>query len=173
MSSITIATPYQHRGFLYVSSGYVGDPLRPLYAIRAGAEGDISLSGDELSNASIVWSDPTGGPYNPTTLAYDGILYVLYDRGLMAAYKANDGSEVYSKKRIPNGRAFTSSPWAYNGKVFCLNEDGTTFVIKAGEQFEVLRSNPLGEDEMGMATPAIVGDRLLIRTAARLYCIQR
>ncbi len=173
MSSITIATPYQHRGLLYVSSGYVGDPLRPLYAIRAGAKGDISLSGDKTSNASIVWSNPTGGPYNPTTLAYDGILYVLYDRGLMAAYNADDGSEVYSKKRIPNGRAFTSSPWAYDGKLFCLNEDGTTFVIKTGEQFEVLRSNPLGEDDMGMATPAIVGDRLLIRTAARLYCIQR
>lgn len=173
MSSITIATPYQHQGLLYVSSGYVGDKLRPLYAIRPGAEGDISLPGDQTANASIVWSDQTGGPYNPSTIAYDGIVYVLYDRGLMAAYNASDGTEVYSKKRIPKGRAFTSSPWAYDGNLFCLNEDGTTFVLKTGKEFELLHTNTLAEDDMGMATPAIVGNRLLIRTAARIYCIQR
>jgi outer membrane protein assembly factor BamB len=98
---------------------------------------------------------------------------VLYDQGFLAAYDATDGSEIYSKTRIPNGRAFTSSPWAYDGKVFCLNEDGTTFVIKAGKEFELLGTNSLAEDDMGMATPAIAGDRLLIRTSARLYCLQR
>ena len=55
--------------------------------------------------------------------------------------------------------------------MFCLNEDGVTFVIKAGETFEVLHTNPLAEDDMGMATPIVVGDKLLIRTTARLYCI--
>jgi hypothetical protein len=73
---------------------------------------------------------------------------------------------------VPNGRAFTSSPWAYDGKVFCLNEDGVTFVLKSGEQFEVLHTNSLAEDDMCLATPAIVGDRLLIRTSARVYCIR-
>ena len=173
MSSITIATPYQFNGLLYISSGYVGDQSRPLYAIRPGAMGDVSLQGDETSNDSIAWSQPTGGPYNPTTLAYDGIIYVLYDFGFLAAYSADDGSEIYSKKRIPRGRAFTSSPWAYDGKIFCLNEDGTTFVFKAGEEFDLLHTNELAEDDMGMATPAIVGDRLLIRTAARIYCIRQ
>jgi hypothetical protein len=57
--------------------------------------------------------------------------------------------------------------------VFCLNEDGVTFVVKAGDQFELLHTNTLAEDDMGMATPAIVGDRLLIRTAARMYCIRQ
>ena len=75
-------------------------------------------------------------------------------------------------QRLPNGRAFTSSPWAYGGKVFCLNEDGETIVLKAGDQFEVLHTNELAEDDMCMATPAIAGDRLLIRTSARLYCVQ-
>ncbi len=69
-----------------------------------------------------------------------------------------------------SGGAFTSSPWAYNGKVFCLNEEGKTFVIAAGEKFELLRINPL--DEMAQATPAIVGDRLLLRTESRLYSIR-
>lgn len=173
MSSITIATPYEHAGLLYVSSGYVGDKSRPLYAIRPGAAGDISLKGNQTSNASIAWSQPKGAPYNPSTLAYDGIIYVLYDQGFLATYDAANGSEIYSKKRIPKGRAFTASPWAYDGKLFCVNEHGTTFVIKAGSQFELLRNNPLAADDMVMATPAIAGDRLLIRTTARLYCVRR
>ncbi|MEE2937749.1 MAG: PQQ-binding-like beta-propeller repeat protein, partial [Planctomycetota bacterium] len=172
MSSITIATPYQYDGLLYVSSGYVGDPSRPLYAIRPGAKGDISLQDEQTSNEWIAWSQPTGAPYNPSTITYDGIVYVLYDFGFMMAYKADDGSEVYSKKRIPKGRAFTASPWAYDGKIFCLNEDGLTIVIQAGDEFKVLETNTLAEDDMGMATPAIVGNRLLIRTSARIYCIQ-
>lgn len=172
MSSITIATPYTSNGLLYISSGYVGDSNRPLYAIRPGAEGDITLGGFDSSNESIAWSQPTGGPYNPSTLSYDGIVYVLYDQGFLATYDAVDGSEIYSKKRIPGGRAFTSSPWAYGGNVFCLNEDGETFVFKAGKTFEFLRKNSLASDDMAMATPAIAGDRLLIRTAARLYCIK-
>jgi outer membrane protein assembly factor BamB len=173
MSSITIATPYEQDGLLYLSSGYVMDDSRPLYAIRPGAGGDITLSGDESSNDWIAWSRPQGAPYNPTTLVYRGIVYVLHDRGLLAAYDAADGSEIYRRQRIPDGRAFTASPWAYDGKVFCLNEDGVTFVIRAGTQFEILRTNTLAEDDMGMATPALSGDRLLIRTAARVYCIRK
>lgn len=173
MSSITIATPYEHEDLLIVSSGYVGDPSRPLYAIRPGATGDISLIDEESSNKFIAWSQPTSAPYNPSTIAYAGVIYVLHDRGLMAAYDAKTGEEIYSKQRIPKGREFTSSPWAYDGKLFCLNENGETFVIRAGREFELLHTNTLMEDDMGMATPAIVDNHLLIRTAARLYCIKQ
>ena len=69
------------------------------------------------------------------------------------------------------GASFTSSPWAYNGKVFALSEQGDTYVIRAGADYEVLGVNRL--DEMAMASPAIVGDRLLIRTATRLYSIRK
>ena len=75
-------------------------------------------------------------------------------------------------QRLPDGRAFTSSPWAYASKVFCVNEDGLTFVLRAGDRFELLHTNALAEDDMCMATPAIAGDRLLIRTTARIYCIR-
>lgn len=173
MSSITIATPYEYDGLLYVSSGYVLDKSKPIYAIRPGAQDDISLEDDNDSNEWVVWSQPQAGPYNPSTIAYDGIVYVLYDMGFFAAYDASNGEVIYSKKRIPKGRAFTSSPWAYGGKIFCLNEDGETFVIKAGDEFEILHTNPLLEDDMGMATPAIAGDRLLIRSSARLYCVRQ
>jgi outer membrane protein assembly factor BamB len=172
MSSITIATPFQHEGLLYVSSGYVLDPSRPIYAIRPGAAGDISLEEGETSNDFIAWSQPRAAPYNPSSLLYDGRLYVLYDRGLVAAFRADDGSTIYGQQRLPEGRAFTSSPWAYDGKIFCLNEDGVTFVLRAGDEFELLHTNALADDDMCMATPALAGDRLLIRTAARLYCIQ-
>ncbi|MCP5113085.1 MAG: hypothetical protein GY953_19830, partial [bacterium] len=69
------------------------------------------------------------------------------------------------------GAAFTSSPWAYNGKLFSISEEGKTYVIAAGTEFKVLHVNPL--EEMALATPAIVGDRLLIRTASRLYSIRQ
>ncbi|MCC2667572.1 MAG: outer rane biosis protein [Armatimonadetes bacterium] len=171
MSSITIATPYAADGLLYVSSGYVGSPLRPLYAIRPGAEGNISLGREERSNRFIAWCDWRGAPYNPSTLAYDGRLYVLFDRGLFGAYRAKEGTPLFDKERIPNGANFTASPWAYDGKVFCLSEEGTTFVIRGSDRFEVLRTNTLAEDDMCMSTPAIAGNRLLIRTSSRLYCI--
>jgi len=172
MSGIAIPTPHAGDGLLFVSSGYVGDKLRPLYAIRPGASGDITLQPDKTSNEFIAWSNPTAGPYNPSPLFYDGRLYVLYDRGTMNCFDAKSGKVIYDRQFLPGGLAFTSSPWAAKGKVFCLNEDGVCFVLAAGDKFELLGTNHLADDDMCMATPALVGDRLLIRTAARLYCIR-
>ena len=173
MSSITIATPFEHNGLLYVTSGYVGDrKSRPIYAIKPGATGDISLSKDETSNASIAWCQKMAGPYNPSTLIYDDRLWVLYDFGFIASFNPTTGEPICDKERIPQGRAFTTSPWGYDGKVFCLNEDGVTYVIDSADEFSILHQNTLAEDDMAMASPAIVGDRLLIRTSARLYCIR-
>jgi outer membrane protein assembly factor BamB len=172
MSSITIATPFQVDDLLYVSSGYVMDPKRPVYAIKPGANGDISLTEGQKNNQFIAWSQPQAAPYNPSTLVYNQRLYVLYDRGTLGCLNAKDGSEVYKMKRLQGGSSFTTSPWAYDGKVFCLSEEGKTVVVKAGDEFEILHTNSLAEDDMGMASPAIVGDRLIIRTSARIYCIR-
>jgi len=73
---------------------------------------------------------------------------------------------------LPEGFAFTSSPWAAGGRVFCLNESGVCYVLRAGDTFELLHTNRLADDDMCMATPAMAGDRLLIRTSARLYCLR-
>ena len=105
--------------------------------------------------------------------SYRHNILVLYDFGFMACFDTADGAPIFKRQRIPNGRAFTSSPWAYGGLVFCLNEDGVTNVIKVGEDLEILHANELAEDDMAMATPAIVGQRLLIRPAARIYCIEK
>ena len=172
MSSITIATPYEHQGLLYVSSGYVADRnSRPIYAIKPGAEGDISLQGDATANEWIVWCNKLDAPYNPSTLIYNDRLYALYDFGFITCFDPRDGATIFEKQRIPQGRAFTASPWGYDDKVFCLNEDGVTFVMQAGDELQFLHENTLAEDDMAMSTPAIAGDRLLIRTAARIYCI--
>lgn len=78
--------------------------------------------------------------------------------------------EIYGKQRIASGaRAFTSSPRAYDGKIFCLSEDGDAFVIQAGPEFEVLGKNSLGE--ICMATPAIARRILIIRTESALFRI--
>ena len=126
-----------------------------------------------LSSESIAWSVPKGAPYNPSTLVYHGRMYVLYDAGLFACFDSATGKEIYSRQRIPNGRAFTSSPWAYGDKIFCLNEEGQTFVIQAGDEFKILHTNEFESDDMGMASPAILRDRVLIRTATRIYCIAK
>jgi outer membrane protein assembly factor BamB len=173
MSSITIAMPYEYDGLLYISSGYVLDGVRPIYAIRPGALGDITLDKDATSSDSVAWCAKTAGPYNPSTIIYNNLLYVLYDQGFFACFEPKTGQEVYKKQRIPDGKAFTASPWAYGDKIFCLNEDGVCFVMRTGSEFEILGTNTLGEDDMCMATPAMVGDRLLIRTAARVYCMRK
>ncbi|NOY41536.1 MAG: PQQ-binding-like beta-propeller repeat protein [Planctomycetes bacterium] len=171
-SSIIIPTPFATDGLLYVASGYVLNPRKPVYAIQPGAEGDITLAQDETSNDAIRWSQSKAGPYNTSPLVYQGRLYVLLDRGFFSCYDATTGEVIYERKRLPKGRAFTASPWAYDGRIFCLNEYGTTYVIKAGPEFEILHTNTLDEDAMCMATPALVGNNLLIRTATSLYCLQ-
>jgi outer membrane protein assembly factor BamB len=171
MSIITIPTPSARHGLLYVSSGYVMDRLRPVYAIRPGAAGDISLKPGETDNRHIAWCQRQAGPYHPSPVVYGDYLYVLYDRGFLACYDARTGKEVYGKQRIdPGSDKFTASPWAGDGKVYCLSEDGETFVIRAGPKFEVLGRNRL--DEMCLATPALVRGSLLLRTASKLYRIQ-
>lgn len=168
-SAVAVPRPFEKFGLLYVTSGHVAFGENRTYAVRPGASGDISPVSDKPKSEFLAWSSKIA-PYHPTPLIIDDKLYMLFDRGLMSCYEAKTGEAVYERKRIPVG-GFTSSPWTYDNKIFCLNENGETFAIKAGPDFEVLYQNTLADDDMGMATPVIVDDRLLIRTSARLYCI--
>ena len=172
MSSIVIPTPFSKFDLLYVCSGYVGDKVRPVFAIKPGATGDISLKTGETSNQFVAWSQPVAGPYNPSPLVYGDYFYVLFDFGFLSCHDARSGKEVYGKQRVRSegNTSFTASPWAANGKIFALSEDGDTYVFQAGPEYKLLHKNPL--DEMCMATPALAGNRLLIRTLGKLYCIQ-
>ena len=170
MSSIAIPTPFSKFDLLYLSSGYVGDQVRPVYAVKPGAAGDISLKPGETSNGSIAWSLPQGGPYNPSPIVYGDIYYTLFDRGFLTAHDARTGKEIYTKVRLdPAAGAFTASPWAYNGKLFAMSEDGVTYVIQAGPEYKLLGRNDLAE--FTMASPAMHRGSVLIRTATSLYRI--
>jgi len=170
MSIISIPTPSANKEFLYISSGYVLDALKPVYAIRPGAAGDISLRAKETSNQFIAWCQKSAGPYHPSPLVYDGRVYVLYDKGFIACYDAATGKEIYGKQRLdPAGDKFTASPVAADGKICCVSEDGDTYVLRAGPKFEVLAKNSL--EEMTLATPALARGSLLLRTASKLYRI--
>ncbi len=172
MSSISIPTPFERFGLLYISSGYIADPMRPAYAVRPGASGDISLKQGEASNAYIVWSAATGAPYNPTPLVYGDTYYTLFDRGFFTSHDAKTGKEIYPRQRITGeASGFTSSPWAYNNRVFAMSEEGDTYVIQAGNEFKVLGKNSL--NEMTLASPAIARGSLFVRTASKLYRITR
>ncbi|MEX2559788.1 MAG: PQQ-binding-like beta-propeller repeat protein [Pirellulales bacterium] len=169
MSNLVIPSPFAAHGMLYVTSGYFADPHRPVYAIRPGASGDITLKAGETSNEFIAWYQPKGGPYNPSPIVYGNYYYTLYDRGFLTCHDARTGEEVSGKQRFAGGATFTASPWAYNGKLFFLSEDGDTYVMQAGPEFELLETNRL--DELCLSSPAISQGNLLIRTASRLYCI--
>jgi hypothetical protein len=174
MSSIVIPTPFSADGLLYVTSGYVLSPKKPLFAIKPGASGDISLDADkkQMSNAHIAWANLTSGPYNVSPVLYKDVLYVLYDRGTLASFDAHTGKALYDppQARVGTSGHYTASPWAYNDKVFCLSEEGQTLVVEAGgTKPKIVRKNDL--EELCMATPAIARGSLFIRTVSQLYRI--
>ena len=185
MSGLTIPTPFAKHGLLYLSSGYPGGGLRPVYVVRPGATGDISVwppdarstgiaagfPGPKESTEYVAWSYPLRGTYNTSALVYGDYYYTLLDRGFLVCHDALTGDEVYGRQRLEIGNGFTASPWAYNGKIFLLSEDGETYVVEAGPEFKILHKNSL--NEMSLATPAVVRGSLLLRTQSKLYRIAK
>lgn len=172
MTVNTVPTPFARHGLVYVSSGYPGANPRPVYAIRPGASGDISLAEGETRNQYVVWYQPLLGTYNTSALAYGDHYYTLLDRGFLLCHDARTGEPVYGRQRLSQeSTGFTASPWAYNGKIFLLSEDGETFVVQAGGSYALLGRNPL--NEMTLATPAVARGSLFIRTQTKLYRIAR
>jgi outer membrane protein assembly factor BamB len=162
-----VPTPFAYEGLLYINGGRG----RPLFALRPGASGDITLKDDQTSNEYVVWSQARGGTYLPSSVAYQGAIYTLTETGILNRFDAKTGKQTYKTRIDPAATAFTTSPWVYNGKLFCLSEEGQTFVVATGEQFQLLHVNEL--DDFALASPALVGERWLIRTEHRLYSIRR
>ena len=172
MSELTIPSPFSKFGLVYISSGYPGGALRPVYAIRPGATGDISLKQGETSNAYVAWHQPLLGTYNTSALVYGNYYYTLLDRGFLLCHDARTGQQIYGRQRLSaDTSGFTASPWAYNGKIFLLSEDGDTYVVQAGPEFKILGRNSL--DQMPLATPAVLRGSLVMRTQSNLYRIAK
>jgi outer membrane protein assembly factor BamB len=163
-SEITIGTPVAGNGLVYVTGGY--PPVRPIYAIRPGAEGDISLQKGQESNQSIVWSNMTEGTYIPTPLLYDGYLFTLNINGVLSAYDPQTGKRAF-RGRVGTGGAFSSSPVGADGKLYIASEDGEVYVISATPDMKQIAKNDM--KEVIMATPAISDGLIVLRTMGHLY----
>ncbi len=162
----TTPTPVSDRGLIYVTSGY---RTRPIFAIRAGATGDISLADDESSNANVAWSSPRDGPYIASPLVYRGYLYVVSANGVLTVFDATTGERAYKRRIGDRGGAYSASPIAADGRLYLTSEDGDIFVVKAGPEYELLAANRMGE--VCLATPAISEGQIFVRTTGRLVAV--
>jgi outer membrane protein assembly factor BamB len=168
-SKITAPTPIFGDGFFVVASGRA--PEAPIFVVRPGARGDLTLGGDRASSDAIVWSRARRGPYMPTPLIYRGMLYVLANNGVLDAYDLRTGREVY-RQRLPEiGSGFSASPVAADGKIYASNEDGDIVVAAAGETFRHIATNRIGE--LLMATPALSDGVMYVRASRSLFAIGR
>lgn len=136
--------------------------VKPMLALRAGGRGDVTAS-------HRVWSYDAG-PDVPTPATDGTHLYIVGDKGLVSCLDAKTGQVLYGPQRIATG-TYSASPVVADGKVYVVSEDGLTTVLKAGPKFEVLGENALGETTL--ATPAVAGGQLFIRTSKKLYCLGR
>jgi outer membrane protein assembly factor BamB len=153
---VKVSTPIAS-GELAIATGGWPSAAKPILAIR-------------VRDGVIVWRHERGSPYTTTPLVYDGLLYALTDNGILTAYEAATGVRVYQTRLSPGPGAFSASPVAAAGRIYFASEDGEVVVVRAGRKFEVLAVNDM--NEVCMATPALAGDLLLVRTRSHLYALR-
>ena len=151
-----IPTPVFHDGVIFLSRGYRSSPFM---AIRPGGKGDVATT-------NVVWRVPSGAPYISSLVYYDGLIYMTGDVGILTVADAKTGERVH-QERI--GGVYTASPVAGDGKVYLVSEDGETIVLAAGREPKILARNKLSARQL--ASPAISGGRLFIRSDDALYAI--
>jgi outer membrane protein assembly factor BamB len=166
-SKITAPTPIFADDVLVVASGR--GPERPIFVIKPGARGDITLPEGKTSSDAIIWSRTGRGSYMPTPLIYNGILYVLANNGTFDAYNLKTGDELYRQRLPVIGSGFSASPVAADGKIYLSNEDGEIVVVSAGEKFSHIATNTMGE--LLMATPALSDGVMYVRSAESLFAV--
>ena len=151
-----IPMPLLHDGVIYTSRGYRSSPFM---AIRPGGNGDVSQS-------HVIWRVPSGAPYISSLVYYDGLIYMVGDVGVLTVTDAKTGTRVF-QERI--GGVYTASPVAADGKIYLVSEDGETIVLAAGTTPKILARNKLTARQL--ASPAIAGGRLFIRTDDAVFAI--
>lgn len=151
-----IPMPVHHDGVIYTSRGYRSGPYA---AIRAGGRGDVTKS-------HLLWRVATGAPYISSVVYYEGLLYMSSEVGIVTAIDPTTGEQVW-RERL--GGFYSASPVAADGKIYLLSETGEMLVLRAGRTPQVLARNKL--DEQCIASPAISGRQILIRSAQHLIAI--
>ena len=168
-SKITAPTPIFADDMLVVASGRA--PERPIFVVKAGARGDLTLPAGKTSSDTVVWSRTGRGSYMPTPLIYNGILYVLANNGTFDAYNLKTGEEIYRQRLPLVGSGFSASPIASDGKIYLSNEDGEILVVSAGDKFNHIATNSMGE--LLMATPALSDGVMYVRSAESIFAVGR
>jgi outer membrane protein assembly factor BamB len=163
-TQVQMPAPVVANDMIIVTGGYPGN--RPVHAFRPGASGDISLKEGEESTPALVYRLPRGSSYTGTPLVYRDLMYISGDNGVLRVFEAKTGKQLY-EQRLP--ATFSASPVAADGKVYLASEDGDVFVVRAGATYELLATNPMGEPLM--ATPAISGNMLILRSQNFVYAI--
>ena len=151
-----IPVPSSENGVLYASRGYRSGPFM---AIRLGGTGDIT-------HTHVQWLVATGAPYVSSLVLYQGLIYMANDAGVASCFDAKTGEKVWQAR---TEGVFSASPVAGDGKVYLMSETGETIVLKAGREFQVLAHNDI--EERLVASPAISGGQLFMRTDNYLFCI--
>jgi outer membrane protein assembly factor BamB len=157
----TIPQPVRQDDMVFVMTGY-RNPM--LMAIRLGREGDLT------GTDAIVWSQAKGTSYTPSPVIFENKLYVLTDTGMLSCFNARTGEPFYHQVRLPKSYSFKSSPVGANGRLYLASENDDVIVLKMGEKFEVLATNTM-PDQMFIATPAITGGEIFLRSKTTLFCI--
>jgi outer membrane protein assembly factor BamB len=168
-SKITAPTPVHSEGITIVASGRA--PESPLFAIRDGALGDITLSQNSFKSEFVAWRHNRRGPYMPSPIIYQGIVYVLHNGGIFGAYDLKTGEEHYIERIPHKGYGFSASPVAADSKIYLPGEDGIILEMKAGKTLQYVRTHNIGEPIM--ASPAMSGNTLYIRGQNHLFAISR
>lgn len=160
-TQVKVPSPIVAGDLVIVTGGYPAGG-RPIYAIRPDGNG-------ELTEQALAWKTDRGAPYTSTPIMYEGLLYALTDNGILSAYDPKTGERIY-QHRVAGGSGFSASPVAADGRLYLASEDGDVHVVKAGRSYELLATNRMGEPLM--ATPAISGNTLLIRTLSSLVAVR-
>jgi outer membrane protein assembly factor BamB len=160
---VKTTTPLVEDNLIVLSGGYRG---KPLFAIRAGATGDVSLAEGQTSNDGVAWVSEPGGPYTSTPIIIDDVIYFVRNTGILTALDLHTGELVF-RHRL--GGNFSASPVASDGKIYFASEEGVVSVVAAEREAKVLGSNDMGEP--CMASPIISAKTLFVRTNSRLYAI--
>jgi outer membrane protein assembly factor BamB len=156
---------YRVVGTPIINGDIIYAPTRknPLLALRAGGKGDITES-------HLLWKyEGSGAPDVPSPICDGTYLYLVDDRGLVTCLDATSGEPVYGPEKTREG-IVSASPIIAEGRMYILNEQGVTTVVSTGPEFKVLASNEL-DGSYTLASPAVSGTRIFIRTESYLYCI--
>ena len=158
-----IPAPVSAAGLVYVMSGFRSPKL---LAIRLGREGDLT------GTDAIAWTNERGNSYTASPVLNDGKLYFITDTAMLSCLNAATGAPYYSQQRLPKPYNFKSSPVGVKDHLYLATEEGDVVVVKMGEKFEVLATNTL-TDQSFIATPAVAGGSLYLRSEQGLYCIRQ